>query len=97
MKSMEERDADVKEFREKLKAANSILCIGAGATGCESACYLKDTWPDKKIGICQRGNVMMPDIPGAHELIKNYLEEIKVTYHHDTAFREGEGVALEYE
>lgn len=52
MMSMEQRDTEVKEFRDKLKAAKSILCIGAGATGCESACYIKDTWPDKKVGIC---------------------------------------------
>ena len=29
-----------------------ILCIGAGATGVESASYIKETWPEKKIGIC---------------------------------------------
>ena len=97
MKSMEQRDQDVREFREKLKAAKSILCIGAGATGCESACYIKDTWPKKKVGICQRGNVMMPDIEGAHDIIKDYMKKIDVVYHHDSSFKEGEGVAAEYE
>jgi pyruvate/2-oxoglutarate dehydrogenase complex dihydrolipoamide dehydrogenase (E3) component len=97
MPSMAERDADVKEFREKLKAAKSILCIGAGATGCESACYIKETWPDKKVGICQRGNVMMPDITGAHSIILDYITKVGVTYHNDTSFKEGEGVANEYE
>jgi pyruvate/2-oxoglutarate dehydrogenase complex dihydrolipoamide dehydrogenase (E3) component len=97
MPTMEERDAEVKEFREKLKASKSILCIGAGATGIESACYLKEAWPEKTVGICQRGNVMMPDIDGAHPYIVEYMKELDVIYHHDTPFVEGEGVALTYE
>jgi len=67
MATVEERDAEVKEYREKCRLAKSILCIGAGATGIETASYLKETWTEKTVGICQRGNVMMPDIPGAHK------------------------------
>jgi len=38
-------------LREDIKKAKSVLCIGAGPTGVESAGYLKDAYPDKTIGV----------------------------------------------
>lgn len=97
MQTLEEREAEVTAFREKLKASKSILCVGAGANGVETASWLKENWPDKKVGICQRGNTMMPEIEGAHDILLKCLTEIGVTYHNDTSFKEGEGIAAEYE
>lgn len=97
MQTLEEREAEVTAFREKLKAAKSILCVGAGANGTETACYLKEFWPDKKVGICQRGKTMMPEVDGAHDVILKCLQELDVIYHSDTPFKEGEGIASEYE
>ena len=96
MPTLEERDAEAREYREKMKASPSILCVGAGATGLEVACYMKEKWPDKKIGVCQRGKVMMPDIKGAHKLIEDYLKKLGVNYHSDTPFSPDSGVATEY-
>ena len=39
----------------------------------------------------------MPDIDGAHDILVAGLKKLGVVYHHDTAFKEGEGVAAEYE
>ena len=50
--SLAEREAEVTEVRNKMKEAASILCVGAGPTGLETAAYLKEFYPDKKIGIC---------------------------------------------
>lgn len=96
MATIEERDAETREYREKLKGAKSILCVGAGATGCESACYMKEAWPDKKIGICQRGDKLMPDIKGAHYIILAEMKRLDITFH-KSGFTEGEGLALEYD
>lgn len=96
--SLQQRDDEMKAFREKLKASKSILCVGAGATGLESACYIKETWPDKKVGVCQRGNTMIPDLPGAHVLIDGILKRVGVQYHPGTSYSaDGGGVADEYE
>jgi NADH dehydrogenase FAD-containing subunit len=48
------------EDNQKIKDAKSVLCVGAGSTGIEMAGYLKDSFPDKKVGICQRGNILLP-------------------------------------
>ena len=50
--SMAEREDEVKGIREEMKAASSILCVGAGPTGLETAGYLKEFYPEKKVGIC---------------------------------------------
>ena len=51
---------------KKVREASSILCIGSGATGIESCSYIKELYPDKKVGICQRGKTLLPNSSGAH-------------------------------
>jgi len=58
--TMEQREAEIKECYEKVKASLNILCVGAGATGVETACYLKETYPEKTVSICQRGAKFLP-------------------------------------
>jgi len=45
--SSEQRETDWKEIRERIKDSPSVLCVGAGATGLESASFIKETYPDK--------------------------------------------------
>lgn len=40
---------------------------------------------------------MMPEIEGAHDIILDYMKKINVVYHNDSSFKEGEGIANEYE
>ena len=56
------------KIRDDLAKANSILIVGCGATGLESAGWLKDKYPSKKIAVCQRGKVLFPNFPGAHDV-----------------------------
>ena len=49
---IQERDMQVKQIRDDLAKANSILIVGCGATGLESAGWLKDKYPTKKIACC---------------------------------------------
>lgn len=52
MQTLDERKDEVKGIREQLTAAKSVLCIGAGATGMESAAWIKQAYPDKEVAIC---------------------------------------------
>lgn len=49
-----ERQEECLKYRNDVEAASSILCIGGGATGVETAGYLKEMKKDKKVGLCQR-------------------------------------------
>jgi NADPH-dependent 2,4-dienoyl-CoA reductase/sulfur reductase-like enzyme len=55
-----QREAEVKEIRENIKASKSILCVGAGPTGLETAAFLKESCPEKRVAICQRGDRLLP-------------------------------------
>ena len=65
---IQERDMQVKKIRDDLAKANYILIVGCGPTGLESAGWLKDKYPSKKIAVCQRGKVLFPNYPGAHDV-----------------------------
>jgi NADH dehydrogenase FAD-containing subunit len=52
LESYDDREKEIGEVNQKFKDSKSILCIGAGSTGIEMAGYLKDSFPEKKIGIC---------------------------------------------
>jgi pyruvate/2-oxoglutarate dehydrogenase complex dihydrolipoamide dehydrogenase (E3) component len=64
-----------------MKAASSILCVGAGPTGLETAAYLKEFYPDKKVGICQRGPKLMPAFENAHGILTRIFKKIGVEVH----------------
>ena len=74
----EEREAEVSEVRKKIKAAKSILCVGAGPTGLETAGYLKEKYPGTKIGICQRGPKLLPAFEGASDMIRTIFKTMDI-------------------
>ena len=77
--------------------AKSVLIVGGGSTGVESAGYIAEKYPDKKIGICQRGERLLPVIKGAHEKIHQYMEkDLGITIHLKTEFK-GDPKDLGYE
>ena len=53
LSSYEDRLAEIKKTRATIAKAKSVLVIGGGATGVESAGYMAEKFGDKKkIGIC---------------------------------------------
>jgi NADH dehydrogenase FAD-containing subunit len=60
MASPELSKADSDQFRERVSAANSILCVGNGPTGCETSAWIKEAHPGKKVGMCMRGKTILP-------------------------------------
>ena len=64
--SVKERKEECDEIAKKIKDAKSVLCIGGGYTGIVSCSYIKESYPDKTVGICQRGKTLLPSIVGAH-------------------------------
>ena len=83
------RQAEFDKVREDINSANSILCVGAGSTGIETAGYLKEKHPDKKIGIALRGNVICKNLNGAHKVAEKLLTEMGVVIHYNSEIRDG--------
>lgn len=50
-KSQEERQEECAAIREEIRSAKSVLVCGGGSTGVESACYIAEKYPDKRVGI----------------------------------------------
>ena len=60
-------------MRFKIQNSESILIVGGGATGVEAAAYIAEKYPLKRVGIIQRGNILIPTIKGAHQKIIDYV------------------------
>lgn len=86
--SMKDRNSEVQSYREDMVKSPTVLIIGAGSTGIETACYLKETYPDKRIAICQRGKEVLPALSGAHQLAVGLLEQVGVELLLETPFNE---------
>ena len=87
--TMEQREAEVKECAAKVRAALSVLVVGAGATGVETACYLKELQPEKKVSICQRGAKFLPQLgDAAHPLVAEGLKKVGVEALTSTPYNE---------
>lgn len=93
MKTRDEREGDYTKVREEIKAAKSVLIVGAGATGLETAGYMKEKFPDHKIGICLRGNTLLPYLDGVHAKIDLHLKSMGLEIHYGTPYVEGETAA----
>ena len=47
------------EARMKISQSNSILIVGGGATGLETAGQIAEKYPAKKVGIVSRGQKLL--------------------------------------
>ena len=70
VKTHAERSLEMNEIREDISKAKSVLIVGGGSTGLETAGYIVQKTKSTKVGICQRGNVLLPQIEGAHNTVK---------------------------
>lgn len=94
--SMTERADEVKIIREEMAKASSILCVGAGATGLETAGYLKEFYPDKKIGICQRGPKLLPAFDNAHDILTAELKKLGIEVFTNKGYSDDDKMGFEY-
>lgn len=62
--------------------------MGAGSTGLEVAGYTKELYPEKTVGICHKGDVILSDLPGCHDTAKQILTELDIEIYHNTPFSE---------
>ena len=85
---MAEREEEVRQIREDMNKASSILCVGAGPTGLETAGYLKEYYPDKRIGICQRGQKLLPAFDNAHDILTAELKKLNIEVLTGTSYSE---------
>lgn len=93
----EERDADWARSRAMARSARAILCVGAGPTGIESASYLKESFPNKRVALCQRGKVLLRDFPDGHDKVMDELKKIGVEVMLETPYTPGSNLDKEFE
>lgn len=79
------------------RSARSILCVGAGPTGIESAAYLKESFPSKRVVLCQRGKVLLRDFNGGHDKVMAQLKKLGVEVMLETSYTPGSAFDKEFE
>lgn len=86
MKSMADRSDDYKKVRDQISSSGSVLIGGAGATGLESAGYIKGKNPNLKVGVCLRGKKILPYVKNAHDQVVKVFKDLDINIHFETAF-----------
>lgn len=90
--TLKDRDEEFAQVRKDMKETASILCIGAGETGLETAGWMKEHYPSKVIGVCMRGSTILRGVDGAHQVAENHLKEMDVNIHYNTTLKGGDKV-----
>lgn len=83
------RDEEFAQCRKEMAETPSILCIGAGETGLETAGWMKEAYPDKVIGVSMRGNTILRGVDGAHKIAEKHLKEMDINIHYNTTHYDG--------
>lgn len=63
------REAEILSISNEIKKNKSILIIGGGPTGVETASHIADFYKNDKekvVGLCIRGDELLKSIPGIH-------------------------------
>jgi NADH dehydrogenase FAD-containing subunit len=76
--TLEGRNNELNVVKESISNSKSILCIGAGDTGLETAGWLKESYPHKVIGVSMRGDTILKAVKGAHKLAESNLKEMDI-------------------
>ena len=77
--TVQEKEQEFIEAHEKIKSSKSICCVGTGPTSLEVAGYLKESFPDKEVAVCCRGQTILAKYPGAHAAAIKILGKVGVT------------------
>jgi NADH dehydrogenase FAD-containing subunit len=89
------------DFNEKVNNAKSILIAGAGVVGVELAGEFAakfGAYKEKKIGICMRGDRLLPGHPAkAGRIAEDFLVRNNVQIHKKTPFGPTTAKELEYD
>ena len=97
MANMDDRQEEFDNMRNEVRRSKSILCVGAGPTGVQTASFIKEKYPTKKVAICQRGEKLLPKIPGAHDIAHRILNQIGVQLYLETNYESGCPISLQYD
>jgi NADH dehydrogenase FAD-containing subunit len=84
--------------RDSLAAAEHVIVVGGGATGCETAAEVKVAFPEKKVTLMHsRGRLLdqQKEMPAEDAVrVKEKLERLGVRVQLETVFREAEAGAV---
>lgn len=97
--SRDRRREFFESYREKIEKAKSVLIVGGGATGCETAAELLIQYGDsKKIGLVHGTDRLLPSLPeAASEKAKANLEQNGVKVYLNTRYDERSSLSKEYD
>eukprot|EP00347_Sterkiella_histriomuscorum_P014384 403361073 len=85
--NLNDRKQGLAEYSEKIRNAKSILVAGAGVVGVELLGEIVHAFPDKKLGLCLRGNRLLPALPQkAHNLVDQFFTARKVQIHYNSPY-----------
>jgi NADH dehydrogenase FAD-containing subunit len=90
--TLQQRNDEFAQVRDAIAAAKSVLCIGAGDTGLETAGWLKEQYPDKGVGISMRGETILKGVKGAHKVAEKILRGMDIQIHYNEAYSAGTSV-----
>jgi len=86
LSTYESRKEEFATVRKAINEAPSILCVGAGPTGLETAGYLKERFPDKTVGVALRGKTLLPSYNGGHDKTEVLLKELGIQIKYETPY-----------
>ncbi|MCF6094386.1 FAD-dependent oxidoreductase [Microaerobacter geothermalis] len=70
---------NTREKIKRLKPNQSVVIIGAGLTGIEFCCELRELRPDINITLLEQGPSILPTLPRKiQEYVQDYLEELEI-------------------
>eukprot|EP00347_Sterkiella_histriomuscorum_P018915 403343682 len=71
----------------EIRNAKSILVAGANVVGIELMGEIVHAYPEKKLGLCLRGNRLLPVLTQkAHNLVHGFLQERNVQIHYNSPY-----------
>jgi NADH dehydrogenase FAD-containing subunit len=82
---------------EKVKESQTVLCVGAGPTGLETAGYIKETYPEKRVAVCLRGEKLMPSYFKAHNVVEKVLKQADIEILYNTPYSEDSTLNSEFQ
>ena len=70
----------LRKHQEQVKRANSILVVGGGAAGVQTAADIKECYPDKQVTLVHSRDRLMPKFdPKLHDIIKRRFDELGIS------------------
>lgn len=97
VQSKDQRSSDIAGYRDQVKPGAKILVVGAGSTGCETACYIKEAQPEAQVTICTGGDKLLPQFPNGHKEVMKVCDKLGIKALTNTRYEKGGPMDEQYD